>query len=144
MTALVKVGFFYRSHGDTVVPQRLAESRDLLAPALRAPVAAYLRGGTLLAVSDGEYNDWFDPSTSAGKKEYFTDGIWLWPGSFAYYVETYGVAVPQEFLSHMETQGWSPRPLSAEERLRMKDAFTEAGFTRGDQPPPGVTQWRKP
>jgi hypothetical protein len=125
-------------------PRQLAESRGLLPPALRAHVAAYLRGGTLLGVSGGQFKDWFDPSKRAGEKAYFTDGIWLWPGSFAYYVETYGVAVPQEFLTHMEAQGWSPRPLSAKELLRAHEASIEAGFTRGDQPPPGAIQWKKP
>jgi hypothetical protein len=144
MTALVKVGFFYRSQGDAGVPSLLANSRGLLPLALRAPVAAYLGGGTLLAVSDGEYKDWFDPSKVSGKKEFLTDGIWLWPASFAYYVEMYGVAVPQEFLTHMEAQGWSPRPLNADELLRAQGALMESGFTRGDQPPPGAIQWKKP
>jgi hypothetical protein len=133
--SLRKIGFFYKSSGDEAVPGTLVESRGLLALALRSRVATYLRSGTVLGISDGSYKDWFNPSNVAGKKELLTDGLWLWPGSFAYYVERYGVAVPQDFLDHMAAQGWSARPLRAEELQLAADSLGELGFVSGDQPP---------
>jgi hypothetical protein len=137
---LREVGFFYRSRGDTGVPQRLIESRGMLPHTLGTHVTAYLRSGSVLGVSDGVQKDWFDPSRVAGKNDLLTDGVWLWPAHFAYYVEKYGIAVPQEFLDHMESQGWVAKPVEA----AALDAFVrELGFTSGDQPPPCAVQWRK-
>jgi hypothetical protein len=140
---LRKVGFFYRSHGDTGVPRLLLESRGTIPPALRALVVAYLRSGTVLGVSDGVQKDWFDRSKVAGKDDLLVDGIWLWPGHFAYYVETYGIAVPQEFLEHMASQSWVAKPVSADALDAFARSLGELGFTSGDQPPPGAVQWRK-
>jgi len=134
MTALLKVGFFFQAHKGRI-PRALVESRGLLPEELRSSVANYLRSGTLLATSPAITRDLFDPSRILGGKEYFTDGVWLWPGDYVYYVEKYGVVVPQEFLAHMEAHGWSARPLSEEDLRVAEDGFTEAGFPSGDEPP---------
>ena len=131
---LRKVGFFYRSPGDTGIPKVLVDARGALPPALRAPVAAYLRGGTLLAVG-GVFKDWFDPSRTIGEKRYLSDGVWVWTGDVAYYVETYGISVPQEFLDHMVSQNWVAKPLEPEALTEALDAFQhiqdELGFVVG-------------
>ncbi|WP_282205350.1 hypothetical protein [Kitasatospora fiedleri] len=35
-----------------------------------------------------------------------TDGSWMWPSELAYYVETYHVELPADFLDHMASHGW--------------------------------------
>jgi hypothetical protein len=143
---LRKVGFFCNSPRDTGIPKALVNSCGALPFTLRAPVAAYLRSGNLLAIG-GVFRDWFDPSKVIGEKQYLSDGVWVWTGDVAYYVERYGVSVPQEFLDHMASQSWVAKPLGPEALREACDAFAqlqdELGFTRGDPPPPGAVKWRK-
>ena len=37
-----------------------------------------------------------------------SDGVWQWPADLAYYVDHYHVALPAEFLTHLERQRFQP------------------------------------
>ena len=39
-----------------------------------------------------------------------TDGKWIWPSSLAYYVETYDLGLPADFLEDMANNDWSVPP----------------------------------
>lgn len=84
----------------------IVESRDKLPHELRPLAARYLRGGSVWVKAGVLVDDWFDGTRGIAQAEESTDGVWLWPGHYAYYVEKYGVDVPQEFLGHMSRQGW--------------------------------------
>ena len=48
-----------------------------------------------------------------------TDGVWLWPAGLAYYVRKYHVALPDEFIAHMKTNGWILPALSEAEKAQL-------------------------
>jgi len=74
-------------------------------------VVAYLRSATTFIYSPGREEDHFDPRKSAGSSSIVTDGVWVWPASLAYYVETYDVALPPDFEAHMANSRFQPRPV---------------------------------
>ena len=37
---------------------------------------------------------------------YYSDGVWLWPGLLYYYVEKYHYKVDDEFVEHMKKNNW--------------------------------------
>lgn len=71
-------------------------------------VIVYLRTATTLIMSPGCDEDVLDPSKNAGSASVMTDGVYAWPKTLAYYVETYDVELPAEFEKHMERNRWAP------------------------------------
>jgi hypothetical protein len=103
---LLRAGHFRElSDGDPSGPS-LEESRDKLPQELRPRAAQYLCGGSVWVTTGRLVDDWFDGTPGIAPQEIRTDGEWLWPGHYAYYVKKYGVDIPQEFLDHMARQGW--------------------------------------
>lgn len=75
---------------------------------LLAQVVQYLRSGVPLAVAPGVAKDLFDPAkVIPGPIASLTDGCWLWPSQLEYYVRTYRVKPPDEFLSFMQARDWT-------------------------------------
>lgn len=70
-------------------------------------VVAYLRAGITFVMSPGRDQDVLDPSKRAGSASIATDGVYVWPRTLAHYVETYDVALPEEFERHMARCGWT-------------------------------------
>lgn len=81
----------------------------------RRRIAVYLRGGAILAATSQRAADVLAPSHDAGPVNVRTDGDYYWPEDLAYYVLTYGVAVPDE-LRERAVAG-PPRTLSHEELM---------------------------
>jgi hypothetical protein len=126
--ALRKAGFFRElRHGDPVGPS-LAHQRDRVAAPDRARIAQYLRGGSVLASTGKFVDDWFEASNvDIAPLDVRTDGTWVWPGDLPYYVERYGVALPEELHRHMANQEWSARELTQAELLAAEQSmFSEA------------------
>jgi hypothetical protein len=79
-------------------------------------VLAYLRAGHELGVLMGaDLLDPFEPGARAnlvieGKvgsgATPMTDGTWLWPAAFVYFIEKYNLRVPREFIGHAAATGW--------------------------------------
>ena len=76
----------------------------------------YLRSGHVLAITMGDnLTDWFDPPRKAnpvingqveGGATPLGDGVWFWYAGLIYFVETYNVRLPEEFIQHAAVQGW--------------------------------------
>jgi hypothetical protein len=111
-----QAGFFRElRHGFPDGPS-IVENRGKLSGDAVSRVVSYLRGGSTLATTGSMADDWFDPSrTDVAPLEVRTDGIWVWSGDLAYYVERYGVQVPHEMLTHMASRGWRASELPPEE-----------------------------
>lgn len=112
--------------GKVVSPRRIgepwSESAELVLDAVgsrreRERVAGYLSGAEGLI--SGGY--WTDPVTDNPKHRIpyslNTDGSWVWPSPWAWFVEKYGAALPVEFLEHIRALGYKP-PVLSEERVR--------------------------
>jgi hypothetical protein len=111
----------------------LVESRGKLPQKLRPLAAQYLRGGYVIFVSGGMLvDDWFDGTRGIGSRDTRTDGEWLWPSYYAYYVEKHGVDVPQEFLDHMARQGWiAPELTETKVREVLEQFYRQFGGPHG-------------
>lgn len=107
-TRLTYVGNFlelgYDDHPDA---PSLASLRWRRKSANKEEVVAYLRGGVTLVFSPGRDFDVLDDSKVAGSSSIATDGVYVWPRTLAYYVETYDVELPAAFESHMERNRWA-------------------------------------
>jgi hypothetical protein len=67
-----------------------------------------------------------DDALDATKKavaplEIATDGRWVWPRDLAYYVGSYHLALPSEFVEHMRIGSWNPPSLSREDLMRIEE-----------------------
>lgn len=100
----VPVGWFRELGYESAFSIEQAKNRD---PAHTADVARYLRGGKILVASPGLARDIYDRARVAGSHSMRTDGDFVWPDVLAYYVETYGVALPPIFEARMASRGWT-------------------------------------
>lgn len=103
---LKEVGF-YRSAADVS-----AAARSTAMP-WESLAAGYLEHGAAVLASPS----WADDLLNAQKKNIcqystLTDGVWIWPSHLAYYVRTYHVVLPEEFLDHMASRKWVAPELS--------------------------------
>jgi hypothetical protein len=66
----------------------------------------------------GAQADVLDPEgpTLVGAGSLLTDGVWLWREDLAYYVATYHLALPRDFLARVRELGYRP-PKVPESRL---------------------------
>ena len=67
----------------------------------------YLEEGAVVVASPS----WVDDMLNGDIKRIcrysvLTDGEWVWPSCLVYYVKTYHVAIPVEFLEHMAARNW--------------------------------------
>ncbi|MBX6750748.1 MAG: hypothetical protein IRY85_13935 [Micromonosporaceae bacterium] len=123
MTSIELVGWFSDlPHGRADGP-RLRDSLDALSPEDAAVVAEYLELGTVIAeTTGGVLTDQLDPETpTIGRYRTLTDGHFVWPSDFPYYVRKYRVAVPDSLLN--KAQGGRPRPLTDGEIDAVVDAL---------------------
>ncbi|MEU0462598.1 TNT domain-containing protein [Amycolatopsis sp. NPDC006131] len=80
--------------------------RPALPSAEKAQVLDYLTAGHTFLSSYGTGPDVLDPERPAGVPEaWLTDGVWVWPGSMAYYLEHHDITPPLRFLDHMRGHG---------------------------------------
>ncbi|MET9413034.1 hypothetical protein ABZY03_02355 [Streptomyces klenkii] len=81
-------------------------------------VAGYLRGGHVLFASMGVVNDVLGSDESVvGGGSLFTDGEWVWRGDLSFYVTTYHLALPDQFIGRARAAGFQV-PAVGQERLR--------------------------
>lgn len=75
----------------------------------KTQIVAYLRAAEHVAVSGILAIDELSPQrTAIGTLSVQTDGVWAWPSDYAYYVATYDVAIPVEFIRSARARGWTP------------------------------------
>lgn len=103
---LLLVGNFVELGHDDVGAPSLVAARGQRSAANKAQVLAYLRSGVMFIGSPGLDEDVLDPSKTAGSATVLTDGVYAWPKTLAYYLDTYDVALPEDFELHMRRNGW--------------------------------------
>ncbi len=118
-----KAGFFRELMAGDPSDPSLENSRDKLPQELRPLAAQYLRGGSIWVTTGMLLDDWFDGTPAVAPEADKTDGVWLWPGHYAYYVEKYGVDIPQDFLDHMSRQGWVAPELPEAKMREVEEQF---------------------
>lgn len=133
MTRLRRVGFYRElAYGDPSDPA-LRESLAAEPAPHEREIAAYLRSAPRLAIAPMVTYDVLDPHRALGTPSLHTDGAWAWPSDLAYYVETYHLQLPAQFLEHIRARNWLPpredelpAEMSVEGFVEMPDSVTDA------------------
>ncbi len=77
-----------------------SDPQSVMDPGMRCEIARYLRGCPVVVATSQRVDDVVDPSKhEVSGINIHTDGTYLWPEDLAYYVEAYGVAVPDEIVA---------------------------------------------
>jgi hypothetical protein len=106
-TRLTYVGNFIElGYDDHPNPPSLVALRGKRRVDGKQKVVEYLRSGTTLVMSPGRDEDVLDPRKVAGSASVLTDGVYAWPKTLAYYVDSYDVELPPEFEAHMQRNQW--------------------------------------
>jgi hypothetical protein len=116
-----QAGFFRELRDGNPNGPSIIASRGKLPQELRPLAAKYLRSGSTIVIALGSDVDWFD-GTFRVPLEVKTDGEWIWPGHYAYYIEKYGVDVPQDFLHHMAKKDWFEPEMPEDEIMKIADS----------------------
>lgn len=116
MRQLKRAGFFRElRHGNPAGPS-LTVSRSGLRKEDREAMLHYLRSASILWATPCLFDDALEPSRQGiDDLAIATDGEWAWPTDLPYYVETYNVALPDEFVEHMQANHWQPPSLTDED-----------------------------
>ena len=116
MRKLKRIGFFRElEHGDPEGPSLVASCRDSQRP-IEADIVAYLKEGCLLVGTPGVTTNFFSSEQVVGSPDILTDGIWAWPSDLAFYLETYHVELPNEFVEHVNRNSFCvPQALDVSE-----------------------------
>lgn len=98
-------------------------------PSLLECIADYLDRAKMLSVTTvPTYDVLGDERIQIGRYGTRTDGVWVWPFDLSYYVRTYNILLPAEFIERAAGFGWTP-PVVTDERI---DAIVEE-LTEGDE-----------
>lgn len=123
---------FYRQlrHGYPHGPDLEAEAASAPMEA-RTEVARYLRECPLVTATTQLADDVLDPRhTNISGINIHTDGTYVWPEDLAYYVEVYGVAVPDDLAARAHSE--QIPDLDHEQMGRIED-WIIAGADRADR-----------
>ncbi len=104
--ALKKVGFFFEFSADAHRSQ--LESLMRTVPHSREQdIVAYLSAGKNFGVVPlTQFDNQIDPPKSLGEIVLVSDGEWIWPTSLTYFVQTYHIDLPEQFVEHMSSHNW--------------------------------------
>jgi len=79
----------------------------------------YLETGTGFVMSPGVVRDILDDKGPIGTGSILTDGEWAWADDLAWYVKTYHIRLPEEFVRHAMQNGWQVPAFSRERLLSL-------------------------
>lgn len=106
MTELKRLGFFHELTPEQaeVALSRLRQDRPLRE---EDEILRYLQGGKVFAqCMQVEEDSLTSPPTPLGPVLLLTDGKWAWAQSLCYFVCTYHLRLPAEFLDDARANGW--------------------------------------
>ena len=67
----------------------------------------YLRAGVPFMLIAGVTRDWLSEDQKViGPPHVLTDGKWSWTADVSYYLERYGLSLPEDFVTHMKSNDW--------------------------------------
>lgn len=118
MSQLVRLGFFHELQGDQAAAV-LSALRQERPDAEEHELVGYLRQGRPFAhCMQTEVDPLTSPPTALGAVVLLTDGRWAWPESLPYFVRTYHLRLPAEFIDHARANSWiCPTPDSQDMML---------------------------
>jgi hypothetical protein len=127
MVEFKRAGYFRERKNGRPEEPSLIELRGQLDPKLVEPMVQYLRAGGLIAVSTAMVDDVLSGAQKVAMVEVRSDGVWVWPGELAYYVEKYAVGLPPEFIAHVVGRNWQAPVFSREALAALATAIRNWG-----------------
>lgn len=120
------LGFFRElPHGDPGGPI-LREAIGKGNSATRDRAADYLASGSVLAATGQQMVDAVsDERVVVGRLAIQTDGRWVWPADLSYYVRTYNVELPPDFVGWARSLDWVAPELSKEDLVQIERQLME-------------------
>lgn len=107
----------------------LRESASQGDSSIQECIAGYLDQAQMLSVTTvPTYDVLAGEEIQIGRYGTRTDGVWVWPFDLSYYVRTYNVLLPVEFIERAAEFDWTP-PVVTDERI---DAIVEE-LTDGEE-----------
>ena len=103
---LKPVGYFF----ELAVLERLnmlEKIRQPMASSQEEKIVDYLSNATLFGFGMGVDTDILKANQPViGALDIMTDGVWAWPATLKYWVVTYHIQLPTEFVEHMAGNNW--------------------------------------
>ena len=105
---LIKKGFFREMpHAYADDPSVSESVGNLEYITEKDKICEYLDNGIVLAACCGTVDDIINPNNGvAGCPDLLTDGNFVWPGDYSYYIKNYNVSVDEDFFSFMQDNNW--------------------------------------
>lgn len=75
---------------------------------VKEKIVNYLNNASIFICFDGLSWCRFPKCESGIGCNCLTDGKYVWPSAFYHYIQDHNVSIPQEFMSHMESNSWTP------------------------------------
>lgn len=105
---LQRVGFFKELPYGIEAGGSLSNRGIKLSREERKAIVSYLESGALFVGSPGLSRDQLSAQHEiVGPLHLLTDGVFIWPSDLVYYFSKYDVALPEDFLRHMESNHWA-------------------------------------
>jgi hypothetical protein len=116
------LSFYVGDHPDEEKKQKLLSLTSTSELERKTKILRYLNSGLHFAHYMGivrDLLDRYDRTIDLGP-DVFTDGVWAWTSEIHYYVQKYNLALPNDFLNHMEAFNWKAPRVRDGERLFRK------------------------
>jgi hypothetical protein len=137
--AFKRFGFFRELYDDDPADPSLRDAVRPTAHADGSRIVAYLEAGIGLAGVGKFVGDVLNPDARFGvSPSLLSDGAWLWRADLAYYVKTYHIELPDEFVAHMRQNRWSVPALSEAEVSRLGRQLYRDMSGEEDEPDPAA------
>ena len=113
MTVLKMIGFFKETHrfpnnNSRPLPS-IAEQLNRSEAIVDSKITDYLRSGhEVMYLGSRRYLKEKGDLTKIDRPGFLlTDGVWVWPSELPYFIESYNVMVPPQFVIHAAANNWS-------------------------------------
>jgi len=74
---------------------------------------------------------WFDENDEPiGGAEYYSDGEWVWPLYYIYYLVKYKISVDHDFLAHCRKNDFKMAQIDNKQKMDLSKEFETIIFTR--------------
>ncbi len=116
------VGYFRELFDDEpTLPSIRSALRDIAHPH-EEQIVEYLRIGVALAGIGRYVEDVLNPNARIPSltPSPRTDGVWVWREDLSYYVATYHVELPAEFMLHMQQNSWVIPAICEQRRAELR------------------------
>lgn len=120
MRLLKRLGFYRELFPEYPSASSLLDAKRVVGIENEMRVSEYLKRGSPLVICPGVEFDVFNGHGPIGSGSILTDGVWAWSDTLPYYLETYHIDLPREFLEMVTAACFAPLALSIHELRKLR------------------------